>query len=161
VSTLTGPSPHTCGCAATVHPLWMNCLGCGKILCHVEAGTVCNFCAAELPRTGPLRSTDLSALPTLRRRAMDAARERELAGLHVAGVPVAGAPGAAGGSGKARGGGTLAAAPPPTTGPGKDGGVGGGGVGGGEAADPSLHAAIAHKDRLLEFDRTSAARTHV
>jgi len=145
VAALAGPSPFKCGCAATAHPLWMNCLGCGKILCHVEAGTVCNFCAAELPRTGPLRSMDLNGLPSLRQRALDAAAERELTGLQVSGVPLKGTHVGTGVGGRAK----VSSAVPATTGAGVPTG------------DAALDAAVAHKNKLLEFDRTSAARTHV
>lgn len=43
--------PHgICNCQATEHPLFMNCLNCGKILCEIESGSECTFCGVDTGR---------------------------------------------------------------------------------------------------------------
>ncbi len=37
-----------CPCLATIHPLFTNCLTCGKILCEAEGPGPCTFCATPV-----------------------------------------------------------------------------------------------------------------
>jgi hypothetical protein len=159
-----------CSCMATVHGLWTNCLHCGKILCDREAGRACSWCGEEMTHVKPGKKSILAA----RKRASDItlafsttllseharatansrydARlkggKREVLSFEEA---LSGITDGWKGSAFETGEGEHASAPH-------------------EEEDEELDApeipealrrAIQHKNRLLEFDRTSEARTKV
>jgi hypothetical protein len=53
------PKLHNCDCQATRHPLWMNCISCGQILCEAHGpGPCCSYCGVALSFIGE-RSSNL------------------------------------------------------------------------------------------------------
>lgn len=141
---------------AEEHCLLGNCVQCGRIHCRAEADVVCIECGAPLQHHSGVPVThDLARRERLAAAEADARRERiSSAGLpfappSVGGARKANAAGAAGSSssvGASTGAAETAASAADRPAPSGDG---------------SLDAALAHRDKLLHFQATSAARTRV
>ena len=137
------PYVPPCGCFATLHGLYTNCTGCGRIQCEKEASLVCSECSGSLRVSGMGATLTVDTAAAARSKAAreDAARaEAPLQALIRGPAPAPTA--AAAGAG---------AAPTPSS--------------DSATAQPLYRGADAearrHRDQLLEFQRTSAVRTRV
>lgn len=141
------PLPHAqCGCVATTHKLYLNCLSCGRILCEAEANVLCPHCGAGLTRPGGLPVATHEARAARARACVSTSPSATVAAV-TASLPVVVNPRRRAPLEETTVSCTAAPPPPPAAPV--------------AVLPPTLAAAVAHKDKLLGFDRSSAARTRV
>ena len=152
-----GPA-RSCNCMATSHKLLCNCTCCGRIHCEQEADTVCIHCGAALADSSGV-SVSAERATLARKRA--AATEASQVSLSI-GVPLA----SPNGSSSKRGAASAAAAAAasneePSFSSSSLSLAASAAASTGSPVDAGLAAALAHKNKLLQFQATSAQRTRV
>ncbi|KAL9105536.1 MAG: hypothetical protein Q9227_009310 [Pyrenula ochraceoflavens] len=129
-------STRTCSCNATIHPLFApapNCLSCGKIICALEGLQPCSFCSTPL-----LTPEQVQAMI----RSLRSERGNEKVALH--NLPRS-----------SRGPTPVPSSNRPSTPVAVDSGDES------SASNPAAASALAHRDKLLAFQRENAQRTKV
>ena len=175
------PGP-LCNCYATRHPLFCNCTGCGKVLCCLEAGTGCNFCgaalrlangvpvdAAQVTRAHASLPDSAASLAAAKAAAVAASTASRAPPSHAAfpalggGAPAAG--GTIGGIAAENNGGAVQqqrqSCDPLLDARDDDDGGDAASLAAAATLDPAGSSARSHLNKLLSYDRSSAARTHV